>query len=109
MKNIENYINKMMPAMNKISENKYLQAISRSMMATLSITIIGSISVLLIVFPIEDVTIFLNNFGLIEPLAAVNQFTLGSQAIYISFLVSKNLVQLFIHQVYGSMAGVASV
>src|SRR5699024_41441 len=109
MKNIENYINKMMPAMNKISENKYLQAISRSMMATLSITIIGSISVLLIVFPIEAVTIFLNNFGLVEPLAAVNQFTLGSIAIYISFLVAKNLVQLFNQHDDGSRAGVASL
>lgn len=109
MKKIENVVDKILPTMNKISNNKYLQAISRAMMATLTVTIVGSIAVLLIVFPVDSVKGFVASSGLIDPLMAVNQFTIGSLAIYVSFLVAKNLVQQFDSQEDGSRAGILSL
>ncbi|TNV68305.1 PTS sugar transporter subunit IIC [Trichococcus shcherbakoviae] len=109
MSKIENVINKMLPAMNKISGNKYLQAISKAMMATLSITVVGSIAVLLIVFPVEAVKNFVMTSGLIEPLFTVNQFTIGSLALYVAFLTAKNLMQEFYPNEDGSRAGIISL
>ncbi|MDB1694043.1 PTS transporter subunit EIIC [Enterococcus casseliflavus] len=109
MKKIEQKIERILPTMNKISNNNYLQAISRSMMATLTITLVGSIAVLLIVFPMVEVKDFVASSGLIEPLMTVNQFTIGSLAVYISFLVAKNLVQQFDQKEDGSRAGLLSL
>lgn len=109
MKKMESVVEKLLPTMHKISSNKYLQAVSKSMMATLTVTIVGSIAVLLIVFPIKSVNSFIISSGLIQPLSAVNQFTIGCLALYVSFLVAKHLVQEFKPNDDGSRAGILSL
>ncbi len=109
MKKMETWMDKIMPYMQRISENKYLQAISRAMIATLTVTIIGSLSVLLLVFPVDAVSQFIAYAHLAAPLTAVNNFTIGSLAIYVAFLVAKNLVQQFDDHDDGSRAGIISL
>ena len=83
MNNINEKLEKIMPIINKISNNKYLQSISEAMVGTLPITIIGSLAVLLMVFPITAIKDILISTGIIDVLNSVNQFTLGSLAIYV--------------------------
>lgn len=109
MEKMESIINKLMPVMHKVSGNRYLQAISRAMMATLTVTVVGSIAVLLIVFPVDAVKNFVASSGLSGPLMAVNQFTIGCLALYVSFLVAKNLAQQFHPKEDGSRAGIISL
>lgn len=100
---------KINPYMTALARNKYLQAISGGMMATLPITIIGSIAVLLLVFPIDFIKNGVAALGLINVLGAANTFTIGSLALYVAFLVAKNLVQQFMEDDDGSTAGIISL
>lgn len=109
MNKIEAFFNKINPAIEKISANKYLRAISGGMMATLPITIIGSIAVLLLVFPIDAVKEVIGSLGLAPVLSVANTFTIGALALYVAFLVAKNLVQQFMQEEDGSTAGIASL
>lgn len=109
MNKIEVFFNKINPAIEKISANKYLRAISGGMMATLPITIIGSIAVLLLVFPIDAVNEVIGSLGLAPVLSIANTFTIGALALYVAFLVAKNLVQQFMQEEDGSTAGIASL
>lgn len=78
-------------------------------MGTLTITIVGSLSVLLLVFPIPAVQNFIKEIGLTSSLSAVNQFTISSLALYVAFLIAKNLVQEFMPHDDGSRAGLLSL
>lgn len=109
MNNINEKLEKIMPIINKISNNKYLQSISEAMVGTLPITIIGSLAVLLMVFPITAIKDILISTGIIDVLNSVNQFTLGSLAIYVSFLTAKNLVSKFNKEDDGVRAGIISL
>lgn len=109
MNKIEAFFNRINPAIEKISSNKYLRAISGGMMATLPITIIGSIAVLLLVFPIDAVNEVIVSLGLTSALSVANTFTIGSLALYVAFLVAKNLVQQFMPEEDGSTAGIAAL
>lgn len=100
---------KINPYITALARNKYLQAISGGMMATLSITIIGSIAVLLLVFPIDFVKNGVAALGLTGVLLAANTFTIGALALYVAFLVAKNLVQQFMEEDDGSSAGIISL
>jgi cellobiose PTS system EIIC component len=100
---------KMAPTLNKIAKNKYLQAISGGMMGTLPITIIGSIACLLVVFPIKAVQNFIGFLGIGSILMAAYNLTLGGLAIYVAFLLAKNLVQQFLPDEDGATAGIAAV
>lgn len=109
MTKIEAFFESITPAIERISGNKYLKAISGGMMATLPITIIGSIAVLLLVFPIESVKNFIVASGITPVLSIANTFTIGALALYVSFTVAKSLVQQFLPEDDGSTAGIASV
>lgn len=100
---------KINPYVTALGRNKYLQAVSGAMMATLPITIIGSIAVLLLVFPIDFVKNGVAALGLTGVLVAANTFTIGALALYVSFLIAKNLVQQFIEDDDGSSAGIISL
>lgn len=100
---------KISPYISALSRNKYLQAISGGMMATLPITLIGSIAVLLLVFPLDFVKSAIGALGLTGALGAANTFTIGCLALYVSFLIAKNLVQQFIPEDDGTSAGIISL
>lgn len=100
---------KISPYISALSRNKYLQAISGGMMATLPITLIGSIAVLLLVFPLKFVTNTISALGLTGVLSTANTFTIGCLALYVAFLVGKNLVQQFIPEDDGTSAGIISL
>lgn len=101
--------NKLNPIFTKLGQNIYLQTISESMMSTLGPIFIGSMALLLIVFPIEAVPNFINNLGLTPILSAVNTVTIGAMALYVVFMMGKNLVNKFIEDDDGGMAGLLSL
>lgn len=100
---------KVSPLFQKLGENKYLQTISASMMGTLTPIIIGSIAVLLLCFPIPAVTEALAAAGFTSILASVNSMTIGAMALYVAFLMAKNLVTKFCPEEDGALAGVLSL
>lgn len=103
------FFNKINPWFTKMGKNKYLQTISEAMMSTLGPIFIGSIAVLLIVFPIKPVANFIASLGLVPVLSVVNSVTIGSMALYVVFMMAKTLVNKFIPSDDGAMAGVISM
>ncbi|MFC6464183.1 PTS sugar transporter subunit IIC [Marinilactibacillus sp. GCM10026970] len=77
----------------KISRNKYLQAVSESMMSILGLMIFGSIVVIFLAFPIPSVAEFFSEVGLTPIFSTVNTFTIGSISLYLVFLITRNLVK----------------
>lgn len=106
---VQGFFDRITPTLNKIAANKYLLTIMKSMMATLGLTIIGSMSVLLVVFPIKAVPEFVNKIGLTPILNLTDTITVGCLAVYIVFLMAKNLVPHFISGDDGTMAGIIAL
>lgn len=106
---ISEIFEKLNPVMEKITANIYLRAISSGMMATLPITMIGSIAVLALVFPIESIKNIISKLGLASSLQAAFTFTIGSLALYVVFLISKSVVQLSLEKDDGSTAGIIAL
>ncbi|GEN94063.1 PTS sugar transporter subunit IIC [Pediococcus ethanolidurans] len=106
---VQGFFDRITPTLNKIAANKYLLTIMKSMMATLGLTIIGSMSVLLVVFPIKAVPDFINKIGLTPILNLTDTITVGCLAVYIVFLMAKNLVPHFISGDDGTMAGIIAL
>ncbi|MCF1783648.1 PTS transporter subunit EIIC [Lactobacillus mulieris] len=100
---------KVNPWFGKMGQSKYLRTISESMVATLGPILVGSIAVLLMAFPVKQVQDFIASIGLTPVLAAVNSITIGAMALYVVFMMAKNLVNKFIVGDDGSMAGVISL
>lgn len=100
---------KVSPVFQKLGQSKYLQTISVSMMGTLTPIIIGSIAVLLLCFPVEAVKKAAEAAGLTGILGAVNSLTIGAMALYVAFLMAKNLVTKFIPTEDGALAGIISL
>ena len=113
MANKENVTKFMMqkvnPVFQKLGGNRYLQTISDSMMATLTPIIIGSLAVLLMAFPIPAVKDAMAAAGLSPLFSAVNSLTIGSMSLYVTFLMGKNLVNKFMPQEDGTLAGMLSL
>jgi cellobiose PTS system EIIC component len=100
---------KLEPVLTKVSGNRYLKAISGGMMATLPVTLVGSLAVLLLVFPVDAVKNFINAIGITSLLMNINTLTLGALGLFVSFLLAKNLVQEFLPKDDGSTAGIAAL
>ena len=79
----------------KVSNNKYLSAISNGLMGTLPVLIVGSISLLLASLPIKPWLSFLNWLGLTSYLGSAYQVTVGCLAVYASFMISYQLAKNF--------------
>ena len=107
--NSADLLGKLMPLLDRVSNNKYIKAISNAMMGTLSVSIIGSIAVLLISFPMDGVQNFINMLGIVNLLNATFRLTTGLLALYIVFLVAKNIVKEFLPSDDGSMAGLIGI
>ena len=102
IKSIQNsmtsFFSRISPVIGKIGENKYLQTISGTMMSTLGPIMVGSVAVLLLAFPIEGVKNGMTAMGLMPVFAAVNSVTIGALALYVVFLMSRNLVNKMLPQ-----------
>ena len=61
---MEKYMDNVLVFADKISNNRYLKAISNGLMATLPINIIGSIALLLAVLPIQGWTNFITSINI---------------------------------------------
>ena len=98
------------PIAEKLGSSGYLQTISESMMATLPVLIVGSIGTLLKNFPITQVKEALFAVGLEPVFTAANKFTIGCLALYVVFLMAKNLVRNFASERDdGTMAGILAL
>jgi len=106
---MSNFFMKISPAINKVGQNKYLRTISNTMMGTLGPLMVGSIAVLLLAFPVDAVKTFIASIGLTPILSAVNTVTIGCMALYVAFLMAKNLVFEMWHGEDGALVGAISL
>jgi len=109
MKKMQSFFDRISPTLNKIGNNRYLLTIMESMMATLGPIILGSLAVLLLVFPIKAVPNTIQAWGFTPILNSVNTFTVGALALYIVFLMARNLVGNFLKDDNGSAAGIIAL
>ena len=102
------FFDKLAPTVNKLGNNVYLRAISNTMMGTIGPLMVGSIAVLLLAFPIQGVKDAIAAIGLTPILAVVNSVTIGGLALYVSFLMAKNLVSSLLNE-DGALIGALSL
>lgn len=107
--NMSFWNNKVMPFFESLTRNKYLNAVSQGMMNLMPILLMGSLAVLLLVFPIKDVQSVVATIGLTPILASVNNFTIGFMAVYVSFFVARALIQQFDKTDDGVRGGILSL
>ena len=91
----------------KVQENRYLDAISKGLMGTLPILMIGSIALLLAILPIDPWTNFLGSIGVTPYLLAASTVTTSCMAIYSAFLMGNRLAKSFDQD--GITAGIISI
>lgn len=75
----------------KIQQNKYLKAVTNGLMGILPILMIGSIALLIAVFPIQAWKDFLTNIGVRPYLMAASTLTTSCMALYAVFLIGYRL------------------
>lgn len=95
MKKMEQFFEKLNPYMTKLANNPTLKGISSGMMGSIVVTIVGSLCLLLVVFPIEAVRNTVASLGLTPILLNVNSFTIGCLALYIVVMVTNALVKCY--------------
>lgn len=103
------FFDKLNPYFDKLGQSIYLQTISASMMATLGPIFLGSMCLLGVIFitAMGDKVAFLTPFTPI--LNQVFNFTVGAMALYIVFLMAKNLVSKFNPKEDGVSAGIIAL
>ncbi|WP_117168316.1 PTS sugar transporter subunit IIC [Paraliobacillus sediminis] len=79
----------------KISENKYLKAVSNGLMSTLPVMIIGALSTLLGSLNFEAYQNFIQSTGLKGLFSSLSTMTLGLVAVYAVFLIAFKLAEVF--------------
>lgn len=95
---------KLQPIFAKIGNNSYLQAIMGAMMATLGPMILGSVATLVGVYTGQW------HWGTVATLCgAINTVTIGCVALYVSFLMGKNIASQFLKGDDGAAAGIISL
>lgn len=92
---MDKYMDNVLVFAEKISSNKYLKALSNGLMGTLPVNIIGSISLLLAVLPIEPWQNFLASIQLGSYLSTAYSMTVGIISIYAAYLVGNRLASEF--------------
>lgn len=98
------FFQKMQPWFDRVGNNKYLQSISGAMMATLGPMIIGSFATLIAVYSSRW-----HILQLAKIMGFVNSVTIGSIALYVSFLMAKYIAKTFLREDDGSSAGIISL
>ncbi|MBL1225016.1 PTS sugar transporter subunit IIC [Enterococcus sp. BWR-S5] len=92
---MDKYMDSVLTFADKISNNKYLKAISNGLMATLPVNIIGSIALLLAVLPIEGWKNFIASINLGGYFSVGYSMTVGVISLYAAFLVGHRLATEF--------------
>lgn len=100
-------MNRLLEFAAKVQNNIYLDAISKGLMGTLPILMIGSIALLLAVLPIEAWTAFLTEINVRTYLMAASTVTTSCLSIYACFLISYRLAAHF--QADGISSGILSL
>lgn len=94
---MDKYMDSVLTFADKISNNKYLKAISSGLMATLPINIIGSIALLLAVLPIDAWKNFITTIHIAGYFSLGYSVTVGLISVYAAFLIGHRLATEF-HQ-----------
>lgn len=89
------YVNKALEISSKVASNVYLDAISKGLMGTLPILIIGSIGCLLGVFPFDPYLQFIEKIGVKTYFLAASTVTTSCLSIYAAFLIGYRLAGSF--------------
>lgn len=95
MKKLEALFEKLNPFMNKLASNPTLKGISNGMMGSIVITLVGSICLLLVVFPVDAVKDLVASLGVAGILINVNTYTIGCLALYIVVMVTYSLIKQY--------------
>lgn len=95
MKKLEVLFEKMSPFMNKLATNPTLKGISNGMMGSIVITLVGSICLLLVVFPVDAIKDLVASLGIAGILINVNSYTIGCLALYIVVMVTNALIKQY--------------
>lgn len=109
MNKLNQVMDKVMPFFTELSQNRYLQAISQGMMNLMPFLLIGSICVLLLVFPIDGVRQFFVDMELTGMLTSINSLTVGFMAVYVAFFVARIFAKLSIKEDDGVRCGMISL
>ncbi len=100
-------LDKLMRVAAKVQGNVYLDAISKGLMQTLPILIIGSLALLFAVIPIDGWLAFLESTGIKTYLMAASTVTTSCLSLYACFLIGNRLAKNF--DADGITAGIISV
>lgn len=95
MKKLESLFEKLNPIMTKLANNPTLKGISSGMMGSIIVTLVGSMCLLLAVFPIQAVQNFVEAIGIKPLLLNVNTYTIGCLALYIVVMITNALVKSY--------------
>ncbi len=109
MKKLEALFDKLNPYMNKLANNPTLKGISSGMMGSIIITIVGSICLLITVFPVDAVKNFVESIGIKQVLVNVNAVTIKCLALYITVMVTNSLVKQYDPNEDGLIAGMIAL
>lgn len=98
------FFQKLQPKFARIGNSKYLQAIMGAMMGALGPMILGSLATLLGVYAAQW------HWTAVATLCTdINVVTIGCVALYVSFLMGKNISKQFLKEDDGSDAGIISL
>ena len=106
MSKMESFFDKINPYMTRLANNPTLKGISSGMMGSIVVTLVGSLCLLLVVFPVEAVRNAVAALGITSILLNVNSFTIGCLALYIVVMVTNALVKSYNPEEDGMAAGI---
>ncbi|MFQ6792950.1 PTS transporter subunit EIIC [Thomasclavelia sp.] len=95
MGKLEKIMDKLNPYMTRLANNPTLKGISSGMMGSIVVTLVGSLCLLLAVFPIDAIKNGVASLGLTPVFFAINNVTIGCLALYIVVLVTNSLVKTY--------------
>jgi cellobiose PTS system EIIC component len=101
--NLDNVMEKFQGTFEKISENRYLKAISKAMVMTIPATMTGALCTLISNLPFEGYQNFLISTGLKDFLIIPGIFTTNIMAIVVVYFVAYNMARSF--DIDGTVAG----
>lgn len=102
---------KLVPVMDKISNQRHLCAIKDGLIATIPMTIVGAIALLLATLPWPQsyVDFLANNSSVSNAMLLIYNITLGLLSIYVAFGIGKNLAKSYeIDSLSGGLIAVMS-
>lgn len=100
-------VNKVQPIIQKISSNRYLNAVSDGLIGTFPLTIIGALFTLLMAIPFKSYQDFLASSGLAGYLYIPILLTINMLSLYAVFLIAYNMAKSYNHN--GIIAGVIAL